>query len=67
MSCVVCGRHVSEARMCSLCTRSYDRDLNRTGGGDVIGAIIWAANRARRFERQRVRHERVRQQARRLR
>lgn len=40
--------------MCSACARSWDRA--RLGDdGTVLGAMRWAANRARRFEGKRVR------------
>lgn len=53
--CVVCGmlplaRHGSF--FCAPCARSYDRNL--LSDYTVLGAILWAASRARRAERKRV-------------
>ena len=52
-SCYVCrerrARHA--ASLCDPCARSYDR--NAFKDGSVYGAISWAAERARRFERRR--------------
>jgi len=35
-------------RMCRSCARSYGQDRARTDGGEVIGAMRWAARRLRR-------------------
>lgn len=47
--CVVCSDRVGRPHLCQPCQRSYDTTL----GGDVLGALVWAASRARRFERRR--------------
>ena len=52
--CSICGeRRMRGSRakvvMCDLCARSYDKTL----GGDLASALVWAAARARRFERRR--------------
>ncbi len=56
--CVVCDRKLRQeapgthgGRMCVPCCKSYDKDAFKTDG--VMGAIEWAAKRARMFERRR--------------
>lgn len=50
--CVICAERPADGGfLCRLCARSYDRDLGRDGS--VAAALIWAARRARRFERAR--------------
>ena len=46
--CEVCQRPKGErASLCGDCAKSYDRYAH--GDAAVIGAIVWAARRARRF------------------
>lgn len=53
--CIVCRergvRYSTE--MCEPCNRSYDRYAHDTGA--IWDVIVWAADRARRFERRRAR------------
>jgi hypothetical protein len=46
--CEFCARP-SRKEMCALCGRSYDRDAHHDGS--VMGAMVWAARRARYFAR----------------
>ena len=48
--CVFCTDPTT-LNMCRSCARSYDQDRARTDGGEVIGAMRWAANRVRRILR----------------
>ena len=51
-TCAICERGCRRTQtMCDR--RSYDRTAHRDG--TVMEALVWAANRARRFERRRVR------------
>jgi hypothetical protein len=49
--CPICGERRPGGLMCSVCSRSYDRDAHQDG--TVFEAMLWAAERARRFERRR--------------
>lgn len=52
MKCLVCGEaQTNRGSMCSSCGRSYDRYSFKDSS--VMSALIWAAKRARRFERKR--------------
>jgi len=60
--CVVCERGLKAKApgshggfMCPSCCKSYDKDAFEIDG--VMGAIAWAAGRARKFERQRLRRK----------
>lgn len=50
--CPVCLEISTGGRMCALCGKSYDQ-YAFWADSSVMGAIIWAAKRARRFERSR--------------
>jgi len=59
MKCVVCFEHeTAGSLLCKLCGESYDRDLYRDD--TVASAVLWAARRARRFERARKERRRKR-------
>lgn len=59
MRCVVCGGPEDTVmRMCDSCQRSYDRRVQRDDG-TIFSVLIWAAARARRAERARLRVEAV--------
>lgn len=50
--CLICRNpRKKSGDMCAPCAKSYDRTAHRDGS--VMEAMVWAANRARRFERQR--------------
>jgi len=50
MICPVCQlRPIASGYLCRACGRSYDKTL----GGDILSVIIWAAERARYFDRRR--------------
>lgn len=52
--CVVCMERpvsIADARICIVCNKSYDADLKRDS--TILGVILWAAKRARNFERKR--------------
>lgn len=52
--CKVCQeRPITDHLMCEPCGKSYDRYAFDTGS--IADVIIWAAKRARRFERKRAR------------
>jgi hypothetical protein len=52
--CVICADPMeARAHMCAKCRRSYDRTAHRDGS--VMEAMAWAARRARRVERARMR------------
>lgn len=52
VTCVVCGeRPRTGALFCAACARSWDRDAARDT--TFAGAVLWAARRARWFERRR--------------
>lgn len=42
-------------RMCVTCCRSYDRQAHKDES--VMGALVWAAGRARRGEKKRARQK----------
>lgn len=48
--CEVCTRPTQRYVLCALCGKSYDRDAH--DDPTVMGAIVWAARRARYFARQ---------------
>ena len=54
MTCPVCGEPGQKPSMCRACQVSYDRRI-RTDDGTVMGVLVWAAARARKFERRRAR------------
>jgi hypothetical protein len=47
--CVICKVPQSYWGLCPTCQRSYDRALQKVA--TIMGAIVWAAKRARRAER----------------
>jgi predicted amidophosphoribosyltransferase len=52
-TCGICGEPCQRVtEMCDACGRSYDRTAHRDGS--IIEALLWAARRARRFERKRL-------------
>lgn len=53
-NCLVCcaPKSVVAWGLCALCQRSYDRALGKDQ--TIMGAIVWAAQRARRAERARI-------------
>lgn len=51
--CAICQQRTCKGSMCKLCGKSYDRDLPNNEKLGVMGAILWAARRARFFERRR--------------
>lgn len=54
MKCGICNlRLAGSGRFCSVCGRAYDR--NAHNDGTVMEALLWAAKRARFFERKRSR------------
>ena len=56
MKCAVCLDEINNERiMCSSCARSYDR--NKTSENTTWAVIEWAANRARKAERARLKHK----------
>lgn len=51
--CCVCMKNPREGSLlCRSCGKSYDQD-REMGDCTVAGIVIWAAKRARRFERAR--------------
>lgn len=52
VTCVVCGeRPRTGALFCGPCGRSWDRDASKDAS--IAAAVLWAARRARWFERRR--------------
>lgn len=57
-TCAVCGERGAEdlgVALCARCARAYDAANERDN--TFVGLIVWAAQRARRFERRRVRRQ----------
>ena len=51
--CAICHRPMSRGHeMCALCRRSYDKHAH--DDDSVMGAMRWAADRARRYEHKRM-------------
>lgn len=52
--CVICyERKKCGGNLCTVCGKSYDRNAHNEG--TVLEAMVWAAKRARWFERKRQR------------
>lgn len=57
LTCGVCGGRSTSPLMCAVCGRSWDRARARVDAPAVDAMMRWAAKRARRAERLRVRDE----------
>jgi len=57
MKCTVCFEEINDTRriMCSACASSYRR--NKVSENTMWSVIEWAANRARKAERARTKHQ----------
>jgi hypothetical protein len=50
--CFICGLKRAVVGWCDPCRKSYDKQL-LTGNQTILHSILWAAQRARSYERQR--------------
>lgn len=56
LPCLICGFELVRGwRMCITCCKSYDRHAYEDES--VMGAMVWAAGRARRGEKKRARQK----------
>jgi hypothetical protein len=56
-NCFICETPDDGTCICDRCARAYDR-ATKNDDGTIVAAMIWAARRARKFERARAAIER---------